>query len=647
MSAERREFQTEVKQLLDLMVHSLYSNKEIFLRELISNASDALDMRRFEGLTDQGLLPDDELHVRLETGTDPRTLTVIDNGIGMSREEVIENLGTIARSGTAEFLRKLSEAKTEDASPELIGQFGVGFYSSFMVAENVTVLTRKAGEEKATRWESTGDGSYEIDDAERPDAGTTITLTLKPVDQEDGLADYTQEWALREVVKKYSDFVAYPIRMKIERSEVERDEQGKEVEGVIPTLTVTDETLNSMKAIWTRPAQDVEDSEYREFYKHIAHDWNEPVARIRARMEGTFEADMLLFIPSKAPYDLHYREMSRRGIQLYVKRVFIMDECKDLMPDYLRFVKGVVDSSDLSLNVSREMLQQDRQISAMRSFLVKKVLDSLAGLKKDEREKYTSFWREFGPALKEGLLGYEDRKEQVLSLVLAESTHHDSDLTSLDEVIERMPESQDTLYYALGTTRQMAEQSPHLEAFRDRETEVIFLTDQVDEVWLQTTSEYNGKKFQSVGKGEVELGSEEEKKEAEEKREELAGEYKDILQCLRSHLQDHVSEVRLSNRLTSSAVCLVGETGDLSPQMEQMLRGIGQDIPTTKRILEVNPDHPILAKLKETFATDPTTPALRSHAQLLYGLATLAEGGTLEDPASFGKLMSEVMVESL
>ncbi len=643
MTTETHEFQTEVKQLLHLMVHSLYSNKDIFLRELISNASDAIDRRRFSALTDTALAPEGEFRILLEPVHDPRQLAVSDNGIGMTHDELIENLGTIARSGTKDFLAKLKEASASSA-PGLIGQFGVGFYASFMVADRVEVLTRHASEPSGHRWVSTGDGSYTIEPAERSEVGTTVTLWLKDADPEDALQDYTQEWVLRDIVKRYSDFVAHPIQMIVpkapasEDSEEEPADKGAENKGP--------ETLNSMKAIWTRPESEVTDDEYKEFYKHISHDWNDPAERICARMEGTVEAQALLFLPSKAPFDLHHREMARRGVHLYTKRVFIMDDCKELLPDHFRFVKGVVDAEDVTLNVSRELLQQNRQIRAIRNFLVKKVTESLQRLLSERREAYLKLWAEFGPCLKEGLLGFDDKKERLLGIILAASTHHDTELTTLDEYIERMKEGQDKIYYALGSSRVSAASSPHLEAFREKGYEVLLFSDQVDEVWLQTTSTYQGKTFQAVGKGEVDLDQDDEKDDKEE-RQKQEDSLKDLLNCIRVHLQDDIREVRLSKRLTKSPACLVGEAGDMSPQMEDMLRQMGQEVPKTKRILELNPKHEIVEKLQGVFDRDPAAAELSQFARVLYGQALLAEGGQLPEPAEFSRLLSEILVKAL
>jgi molecular chaperone HtpG len=637
MSTENHEFQAEVKKLLDLMIHSLYSNKDVFLRELISNASDALDRLRFEGLTDSALLPTDELHISLVADPAARTLVIEDNGIGMSRDELVENLGTIARSGTLDYLKKI-EAGAE-ASPDLIGQFGVGFYASFMVADDVRVVSRRAGEDTATCWRTDGSGSFSLEPDERENAGTTITLHLNPVDAENGVSDYTDEWVLRQIVKRYSDFVSYPIRLTVMKKE-EGDDIAKAV--------TSDDPLNSMKAIWTRPADQVSEEEYKEFYGHITHDHREPLLHLTTSIEGNFEAKSLLYIPAEAPYDLYHREMAHRGIQLYVRRVFIMDECRELMPEYLRFVRGVVDAEDVPLNVSREMLQQDRQIKAIRKHMVKKILESLKQLKDDDEEKYLSFWAQFGPVLKEGLLDFEEKKDRILDLVYSASTAHDAKLTSISDYVERMSDDQDAIYYMTGPDRGVLAASPHLEAFKDKGIEVLLFSDPVDDVWLQQMPpEYKGKRFQSIGHGEVELGSEDEKKQAEETRKQEEESFKDLIACLRAAVQDDVKEVRLSSRLTSSPSCLVLDEGGLSPQIEAMLRQAGQEVPDNKPILELNPRHPILEKLQKIFEDNGTDPRLAEYAGLLYAQAVLAEGGQLADPAAFTRKLAELMVDAL
>jgi molecular chaperone HtpG len=617
--AERHEFQTEVRELLDLMIHSLYSHKDIFLRELISNASDALDKVRFEAISTPELAPERELEITLEVDAQARTLAVYDNGIGMSREEVVQNLGTIARSGTREFLKALREAQSA-GTPELIGQFGVGFYSSFMVADRITVVTRRAGTEDAVRWESTGDGGYTLEPAERSGAGTTVTLHLKPADEEDGLHDYTQAAILKDLVKRYSDFVAYPIRLG-------------------------GETLNSMKAIWARGKDEVSEEEHRDFYKHLSHDWNDPLEHLSVHIEGGVEARALLYIPSKAPFDLHHRDGGHRGLSLYVKRVFIMDDWRELLPAYLRFVRGVVSSDDLSLNVSREILQKDRQVQAIRKFLVRRILGSLKEMKEQRAEKYRTFWTEFGAVLKEGLVGFEDGHERILELLVAPSTEG-PEPASLGEYVGRMKEGQPAIYYATAATREAAERSPHLEAFRARGYEVLFFLDPVDELWLRLPRQFEGKTLTSAATGAVELGSEEEKKQAAAAREEKSEELKDLLLALRAALQDDVKDVRLSERLTSSPACLVGEAGDLSPHLEALLRRSGQTVPKTKRVLEINPAHALVTRLQAFHAAHPADERFRRYAELLLGQAILAEGGTLPDPAAFSRRLAELLLDA-
>jgi molecular chaperone HtpG len=630
---ERHEFQAEVKQLLDLMVHSLYSDKDIFLRELISNASDALDKLRFEQLT-RTELAGGELTIRLEAKKEPRTLSIADTGIGMTRDEVIKNIGTIARSGTKEFLSHLGEAKDR---PELIGQFGVGFYSAFMVADKIELVTRKAGETTATRWVSTGDGAYTLEDAERDHAGTTVTLHLKPEDTEHGLRDYTAEHVIRDIVKKYSDFVTYPIKMQRWKAGEKPDD---------PKI-LEDETLNSQKAIWDRPKSEVSEAEYKDFYRHISHDWTDPLRTIPVKMEGTLEAYALLYIPSKAPFDLYSAEM-KRGVQLYVKRVFVMDECKELMPTHLRFIKGVVDAHDLSLNVSREILQKDRQIQVIRKQLVKKVYATLEDMKRDSAEDYLTFWAAFGPALKEGLLAWDDKdKDKLLDLVMTASTHDASKLTSLDDYVSRMKEGQDDIYFLTGPAGAALAKSPLLEAFAEKGYEVLLFSDPIDEIWLERAPKFKDKQLKSIGRGEVELGSEDDRKKAAEALDEKQKELGDLLTMFRVHLQNEVKEVRLSSRLTSSPVCLVSDEHDMTPRMQKMLEQLGQAAPKPKPILELNPKHPLIPKLQDLFAANKADPRLGLYAELFLGQAHLADSGVLPDPAGFSRALADVMLHGV
>jgi len=633
MTAKSYEFQTETKRLLELMINSLYSNKDIFVRELVSNASDALDRRRFAAVTEPELMESaEELAIRLEADADKRTLTIHDNGIGMSRDEVVKNLGTIARSGTREFTELLAKGEAVEDTPELIGQFGVGFYSSFLVADEVTVVTRRAGEDTATRWQSDGSGSYTIDDSERDGAGTTITLSLKPADEDGGIADYTNVGAVRDVVKRYSDFVSYPIQWL--------DPQAEDAEP---------QTLNSMKAIWARSDSDVTDEEYTEFYKHISHDWTEPLARIRTSIEGTFEARALLFVPGRAPMDMFMPEMKQRGIQLYIKRVFIMDECEELLPRYLRFIKGVVDAEDLPLNVSREILQQNRQLKAIRKHLIKKTLDRLGTMLKDDLTTYKKFWAEFGSVVKEGLLFSQERQERVYDLVLCESTRESGELTTLADYVDRADDKAEVIYFVTARTAEAARRSPHLEAFRDKGVEVLIFTDPVDEVWLQQSAEYKGKKFQSVGQGEIDLdavGDDAKDSESDDAASDSPSEHTELLMALRASLQEQVKAVRISKRLTSSAVCLVTDAGDVTPELERLMRANGQQIGQVKRILELNPKHPVVEKLAAKFLASSADPMIGEYAQLLYGQAVLAEGGELDDPGAFARLVADLMVRA-
>jgi molecular chaperone HtpG len=617
------------------MVHSIYSNKDTFLRELISNASDALDKIRLESFRDKDLEVDtSNLHIDIEADKTQRTLTVRDNGIGMSRDEVVALIGTIAKSGTVEFLRRLKDKDAAAASSELIGQFGVGFYSTFMVADKVTLLTRRAGESGATRWESSGAGTYTIEPVEQAPQGTTVTLHLKPEDKDDNLFDYTDEWKIKEIVKRYSDFIAWPIRMEVER----QDKDGN--------TTRETETLNSMKALWARPRNEVADDEYKEFYKHISHDWSDPLETIRMQAEGTFEYQALLFIPSRAPFDLFMRGR-KRGVQLYVKRVFIMDDCEELMPEYLRFIKGVVDAQDLSLNVSREILQQDRQIQLMRRRLVKKVLSTVKDMMTNKAEGYQTFWTQFGRAVKEGLVSDVENRNSILDITSFESTHDPEAPTTLRQYVERMKEGQQHIYYMTGESRAVIESSPHMEAFRAKGFEVLLLTDPVDEVWVEPAMEFDGKRFQSIAKGQVDLDTEEEKKAAEAEREAQQKDFAALLAWMTTTLEAHVKEVRLSSRLTSSAACLVGDAYDVSPTLERMYRAMGQDMPHTKRILELNPTHPLVSGLRAAYEDRKEDAGLAETAELLYGMALIAEGGELNDPSRFIRLVADRLARTL
>jgi len=643
--ATTHEFQTQAREILDLMVYSVYSNKDIFLRELISNSSDALDKLRFRSLEDKELEATDP-YIRLTADPAARTLEVEDNGLGMDRDDLVEFLGTIARSGTKEFAEALKAAKTEGASDDLIGQFGVGFYASFMAAKRIQVLTRKAGDDSAWLWDSTGDGTYSVRDADRDAPGTTVTLFLRDADDEAGIKDYASEWVLREIVRKYSDFVSYPIRMEVERQEVDRDDDGKPKEGAEPRTVRQDEVLNSMKAIWTRPEGEVTDEEYQEFYRHLTRDWGDPITRIISRAEGTSEFKMLLYIPTRAPTDLFWRD-APHGVHLYIKRVFIMNDCKELLPFHLRFVKGVVDSEDLPLNISREILQQDRHVRIIRKNLVKKVLDTLGKMRDEEREKYEGFWREFGKVMKEGLVQEPDQREALIDLALFESTHGEpAAFTTLAEYIDRMPEGQKAIYFLTGQSRQAIEGSPHLEAFKARGMEVLLLSDPVDELWADMAAPFKEKDFVNAAKGTVDLPDAD--TEADEPEETPDGDtWKPLLESLKDALSEHVKDVRFSTRLTESPACLVGDAGDLTPQLEQMMRAMGQEVPPLKRILELNRDHPVVTQLKSLHEADAENPRLADHAAVLHGQALLAEGGAPSDPAAFARLIAGLMERDL
>ncbi len=621
---ETLEFQSEARQLLKLMIHSIYSNKDVFLRELVSNASDALDKLRLEAFRDKDLQADiSDLHIAIEVDREQRTLTVRDNGIGMTRDEVVGLIGTLAKSGTGEFLRKLKESQEAAASQDLIGQFGIGFYSSFMVADKVTLVTRHARSNEGVRWESSGESSYTIGPVDDAPQGTAVTLHLKPEDAEEHLYDYTSTTKITEIVKRYSDFITWPVRMAVE--------DGAEAE-----------TINSRKALWARPQSEVTENEYAELYKHISHDWSNPLETIRVQAEGAFEYQALLFIPSQAPLDLFMRER-KRGVQLYVKRVFIMDDCAELMPEYLRFVKGVVDAQDLSLNVSREILQRDRQIQLMHRRLVKKVLSTVKTMMTDKADSYATFWREFGRAVKEGLLHDVENRDAILDIASFDSTHDTEQQTTLGQYVERMAEGQQHIYYLTGESRTTIESSPHMEAFHAKGFEVLVLTDPIDEMWVNAVPGFDGKQFQSIAKGQVDLDTDEEKSTAEARQQDFA----DLLAWMTTALSDHVKEVRLSSRLTTSPACIVGDTHDLSPTLEKMYRAMGQELPQIKRILELNPTHPLVTRLHNAYGEREDRTSLSETVELLYGMALLAEGGELTDPSRFIRLLSDRLESTL
>ncbi len=622
-------FQAEVKQLLQLMIHSLYSNKEIFLRELISNASDAADKLRFEAIHNNALFENDpELKIGVTFDKAARTITITDNGIGMSRDETIEHLGTIAKSGTREFFSRLSGDQQKDAA--LIGQFGVGFYSAFIVADKITVETRRAGlpADQGVRWESGGEGDFSVETIDKPMRGTTITLHLR-ADEDELLSS----WKLKSIIRKYSDHISLPILMQKE----EWDEEKKET-------VVRDEleTVNQASALWTRNKADITPEQYTEFYKHVSHDFEAPLAHTHNRVEGRSEYIQLLYLPTRAPFDLWDRN-KRGGIKLYVKRVFIMDDAEQLMPVYLRFVKGVIDSADLSLNVSREILQESRDVRVIREGSTKRVLGLLEELansdEQEQKDKYATFWKEFGQVLKEGIGEDQANKERIAKLLRFASTHNDSDAqtVSFADYIGRMKESQDKIYYVTADNHSAAKNSPHLEIFRKKGVEVLLLTDRVDEWMLSFLHDVEGKELVSVAKGDLDLGKLED--EAEKKQhEETETRYKDLADKMKTALADKAKEVRVTFRLTDSPACLVADEHELSGNLLRMLKAAGQSAPESKPILEINPDHPLVQRLQYEEAK------FSDWSHILFDQATLAEGGTLTDPAGFVKRLNEMLL---
>jgi molecular chaperone HtpG len=642
MATEKKEFKTEVQQLLNLVIHSLYSNKDIFLRELISNGSDAIDRLSFEALSNKELIKDDpEFRIKLFVDNEAKTLRIEDNGIGMTRDELEENIGTIAHSGTRRFMEELKKGKAK-ANPELIGQFGVGFYSAFMVADNVILKTRPANGNESWTWESSGDGTYEISEGGRDKRGTEITLHLN-----ESSRDYIVEFRLRQIIKKYSDFVEYPVVMDIIRDETPMDDEGKPKEGAEKQTTVTEETLNSMKAIWMRPKSEVKKEEYNEFYKHVSHDYTDPLKTIHYSAEGKIEFKALLYLPAKAPFDMFQQEGTKHGIHLYVKRIFIMDNCEALLPRYLRFAKGVVESNDLPLNVSREILQEDVIIKRIEKSVTTKILSELKSMMKKSEEDYLNFYREFGKVLKEGIEVDPTNKDKIKDLLLFESSRTEPGrYVSLKEYTERMALDQKEIYYITGTSRSAVENSPHLEVFKKKEIEVLFMTEPVDEFILSSFGEYDEKSLKSIAQGDIDLGTEEENKIADEQKKEASGKYKKLIKKVQDSLKDEVKEVRLSDRLTDSASCLVTDDGDMNPQMERIFAAMNQQVPETKRILELNPDHPVIETMNDLFAADKKNPKLADYSELLYDQALLTEGIAIKDPARFARLVTGLMVQA-
>ena len=618
---EKLGFQTEVRQLLDLMIHSLYSNKEIFLRELISNASDAADKLRFEALTDDQLFAgDSELKIRLDFDKTARTLTITDNGIGMSRQEVIDNIGTIAKSGTRQFFEALTGDEAKDAA--LIGQFGVGFYSSFIVSERVTLITRRAGagRDEGVRWESDGQGEYTIETVDRARRGTQVVLHLR-----EDADEYLDGYRLRHVVTKYSDHISLPIVMAKEGDDEDKGE----------------ETVNSATALWTKSKSDITQEDYDEFYKHVSHDFEAPMAHVHTKVEGNLEYSALLFIPARSPFDLWDRA-TRRGIKLYVRRIFIMDDAEHFMPSYLRFVRGVIDSADLPLNISREILQHNKQIDSMRAGSVKKVLGLLEGMAENEAEKYTKFWQEFGRAFKEGLIEDSANRETVAKLIRVSSTFTDvaEPTVTLDEYVERMKEGQDKIYYICAANFGTAKNSPHLEVFRKNNIEVLLLTDDVDEIAMMHLAEYQGHGLQSVTKGDLDLGELIER-DGEDEEAPKEDKHEGLVERVKTSLGERVQEVRLTDRLTSSPACLVAGEHEMTAHLERLLRASGQNVPNQTPILELNPDHGIVKAL----STEGNDQRFDDWAHILFDQALLSEGGQLEDPSAFVRRLNQMLSE--
>ena len=620
-------FKTEVKQLLHLMIHSLYSNKEIFMRELVSNASDACDKLRFEALQNGDLFEgDSELKVDITFDKDAKTLTIQDNGIGMNRDDVINHLGTIAKSGTADFLSQLSGDQKKDS--QLIGQFGVGFYSAFIVADKVTVETRRAGEaaESGVRWESKGEGEFDLEEIEKAGRGTSITLHLK--DDEDEFADSTR---LQHLIKKYSDHIAIPVF--VQQDAVENEDGEKEEKAP--------EAVNQAKAMWTRAKSDISDEDYHEFYKHVSHDWNEPLTWMHNTVEGKLDYTSLLYIPAKAPFDMWNREATR-GLKLYVQRVFIMDDAEQFLPTYLRFVKGVLDSNDLSLNVSREILQQDKQVESLRSALVKRVLDTLAKLAKKDAEKYQSFWNEFGDVLKEGPAEDFANREKIAGLFRFATTQSEDKTqnVSLEEYVSRMREGQKKIYFITGDSYESAGASPHLEYFRKKGVEVLLLTDRVDEWMVGHLNDFDGKPFQDVTKGELDLDELADDAEKEQQKQ-LEETHKALVERLQTALAEEVKEVRVSSRLSDSPACLVVGQYDMGGHMRRMMEAAGQSVPEPEMALEVNPEHPLIARLDQ----EADEERFKELSQLIHAQAQLAEGSQLKQPAQYVTRLNKLLLD--
>lgn len=649
MAEERYEFQAETKQLLDLMIHSIYTNREIFLRELISNGSDAIDKLHYEALTNRDLLEGDtEFSIRLAIDKDKKTLTVADNGIGMDKEDIKANIGTIARSGTKAFLERLKAEKEDSenvSDKELIGQFGVGFYSAFMVAKAVTVLTRKAGTDTGYCWKSTGDGSYTLTECDVKHHGTAVVLELKD-EFTTGEDDFLDESRLSELVKKYSDYIRYPIMMNVTVKEVPKNEDGQPVEGAEPIEKTELKTLNSMQPLWTRNKSDIKDEEYADFFRHQFYEWEKPMEVFHTKAEGTVEYTALLFIPGSAPMNLYYSDYEP-GIQLYSRHVFIMDKCKDLLPEYLRFVKGLVDSPDLSLNISREMLQQSRNLKVIGKNLEKTILKTLTRKAEKERPEYEKFWNEFGKSIKigiySGMMTGENNADKLKDLVLFYSARQGR-LVTLKEYVEAMKDGQQKIYYAVGKDKESIDALPQTELLKDRELDVLYLFDPVDEFAIEALHEYDGKSFHSVSRGDLDL-DDDTFKEEKKKNEDLAKDNEGLLQDVKKALESKVVDVRLSNRLKSGAVCLVADAAGPSVAMEQAFAGADNPFMKARRILEINPHHELFNKLKTLHDGETNKDAFKEYSELLYDQALLLEGIMPEDPVVFAQRLAKMMAK--
>ena len=633
MAEEKMEFKAELKQVMDIIIHSLYSHKEIFLRELLSNASDAIAKIRFDSLTDTSLAENNtDWKIKIIPDKDNKTITVSDNGCGLTRESIVENLGTIARSGTKAFIEKIKQAKEEQAV-DLIGQFGVGFYSSFMVANKVEVISRAAKEEKGVKWVSAGEDSFSIADVDKEERGTDIILHLR-----DDAEEYLDQYRLRTIVKKFSDFVEYPIILKYnEEKEVEGENDEKKTE-----IEVKEEILNSQQAIWLRPHNEIKEEEYEEFYKHISHDFEGPLKTIHYSAEGVQEFKALLFLPKRKPFDF-FMQNSKKGLQLYVNRVFITEECEKLLPNYLEFVRGVVDSSDLPLNVSREMLQEDRQLAAIRKAITSKIFSTLKDMLNNDYENYVKFWEEFGVILKSGISSDFANKDKIADLILCKSTRTEkeadaSDYVTLEQYVEAMPDGQEEIYYMIAESREMVENSPYMEQFKAKGYEVLVLTDPVDEIVVQGLGAYKEKALKAIDRGELEV-----EKETEAEKEIREKENKDLVKFIKETLGEEVKEVRISNRLKESPACVVGQEGQYGAQMEKLMKEMGADTMKREAVFEINPDHNAIVKIRKDYETGGESDILRQHVKLIYNAALIAAGEKIKDPSSLLRNIADLI----